>query len=125
MLSILQQTLSSFFHFLTARYFQQTPTPSLASRNMKNIVILGGSYGGISTAHRILKHAGKTALCKITLVSPNTHFYWSMAAARGLVPGQITDEELFRPFAEGFKRYPVSIFSLLVFLPFSSFVSFD
>jgi apoptosis-inducing factor 2 len=116
MLRFLQQSLSTIFHFITASYFQETPNLSLASRKMKNIVILGGSYAGISTAHRILKHAGKTAPFKITLVSPNTHFYWSMAAARGLVPGQISDEQLFRPIAEGFEQYPVRIFSLPLFL---------
>ncbi|KAE9365023.1 FAD/NAD(P)-binding domain-containing protein [Stipitochalara longipes BDJ] len=81
---------------------------------MKNIVILGGSYAGISTAHRILKHAGKTASFKITLVSPNTHFYWNMAAARGLVPGQISDDDLFRPIAEGFKQYSASHFEFIL-----------
>ncbi|PMD57853.1 FAD/NAD(P)-binding domain-containing protein [Hyaloscypha bicolor E] len=81
---------------------------------MKNIVILGGSYAGISTAHRLLKHVGKTAPFKITLVSPNTHFYWSMAAARGLVPGQISDEQLFRPIAEGFEQYPANQFKFVL-----------
>jgi apoptosis-inducing factor 2 len=122
MLRFLQQNLRIIFHFITANYFQETPNLSLASRKMKNIVILGGSYAGISTAHRLLKHVGKTAPFKITLVSPNTHFYWSMAAARGLVPGQISDEQLFRPIAEGFEQYPVRIFSFPLFLslPLSS-----
>jgi hypothetical protein len=111
MLHLFQQTLSTVFHFLTASYFQQIPDPSLASQNMKNIVILGGSFAGIGTAHRILKQAGKTAPFKIILVSPNTHFYWSMASARGLVPDQISDEQLFRPIIEGFKQYPVCTFS--------------
>jgi NADH dehydrogenase FAD-containing subunit len=74
---------------------------------MKNIVILGGSYAGISTAHRLLKQAGKTGNCKVILVTPNTHMYWSLASARGLVPGQLSDEQLFQPIADGFKKYPV------------------
>jgi hypothetical protein len=116
MLHLLQQTLSTFFHFLTANYFQQTARPSLDSRAMKKIVILGGSYAGISTAHRLLRRAGKTGNCKVILVTPNTHLYWSLASARGLVPGQLSDEQLFRPIADGFKQYPVctSIFIVLL-----------
>ena len=108
MLQLVQSTLSTIFHFLTASYFKQGPNPNLSPRAMNNIVILGGSFAGISTAHRVLKQAGKTAPFKITLVSPNTHFYWSMASTRGLVPGQISEEELFRPIADGFKQYPAS-----------------
>jgi NADH dehydrogenase FAD-containing subunit len=107
MFQLLQQTLSTIFHFLTAGYFQQTAIPSLDSRTMRNIVILGGSYAGINTAHRILKQAGKTGNFKVVLVTPNSHMYWSMASARGLVPGQLSDEQLFRPIAYGFKQYPV------------------
>ena len=107
MLHLLQQTLSTVFHFLTANYFQQTASPSLDSRTMKKIVILGGSYAGISTAHRLLRQAGKTGNCKVIMVTPNTHLYWSLASARGLVPGQLSDEQLFRPIADGFKQYPV------------------
>jgi hypothetical protein len=83
-----QQTLWTIFHFLTAHYFSQIQSPNLASYTMKNIVILGGSYSGISTAHRILKQGGKTEPFKITLVSPNTEFYWSMGSPRGIIPGQ-------------------------------------
>ena len=81
---------------------------------MKNIVILGGSYAGISTSHRLLKQSAKTGPFKITLVSPNTHFYWSMASARGLVPGQLTDEKLFQPIAAGFDQYPAGQFEFIL-----------
>ncbi|MCJ1328911.1 hypothetical protein MMC10_005588 [Thelotrema lepadinum] len=81
---------------------------------MKNIVILGGSYAGISTAHRILKQATKLGPFKITLVSPNTHFYWNMASPRGIVPGQITEEKLFLPIAPGFQRHPPGRFEFIL-----------
>ena len=116
MLHLLQQTLSTVFHFLTANYFQQTASPSLDSRTMKKIVILGGSYAGISTAHRLLRQAGKTGNCKVILVTPNTHMYWSLASARGLVPGQLSDEQLFRPIADGFKQYPVCTLASIILL---------
>lgn len=81
---------------------------------MKNIVILGGSYGGVSTAHRILKQAPGSASFKITLVSPNTHFYWNVASPRGIIPGQIEDEKLFQPISAGFDHYPAGRFEFIV-----------
>ncbi|KAF1845718.1 FAD/NAD(P)-binding domain-containing protein [Cucurbitaria berberidis CBS 394.84] len=80
---------------------------------MKNIVILGGSYAGVSTAHRILKNAAKVGSLKITLVSPNTHFYWNFASPRGMLPGQFTDEELFLPIATGFGKYSADEFAFI------------
>ncbi|KAK9350503.1 hypothetical protein V1523DRAFT_428982 [Lipomyces doorenjongii] len=82
---------------------------------MANIVILGGSFAGVSTAHRILKGAAKTgAPVKITLVSPNTHFYWNIAAPRAIIPGQLADEKYFQPIAAGFSQYKPSQFEFIV-----------
>lgn len=52
--------------------------------------------------------AGEAGPVKLTLVSPNTHMYWNLASPRGLIPGQLTDEELFQPIAPGLKRYTAS-----------------
>ncbi len=112
--SILQQTINIFFHFLAVNYFRRIEKPSLASQTMKHIVILGGSYAGISTAHRILKQAAKIGPLKITLVSPNTHFYWSMASPRGIVPGQLADGKLFQPIAAGFSKYSARQFEFIL-----------
>lgn len=81
---------------------------------MKNVVILGGSYAGVSTAHRILKQATNSTPFKITLVSPNTDFYWNMASPRGIIPGQIEDEKLFQPINAGFKQYPAGQFEFVL-----------
>jgi NADH dehydrogenase FAD-containing subunit len=81
---------------------------------MNNVIILGGSYSGISTAHRILKHTAKAGPFKITLISPNTHFYWNMASARGIIPGEFSDEQLFRPIAPGFTQYPDPQFEFIL-----------
>jgi apoptosis-inducing factor 2 len=81
---------------------------------MKNIVILGGSYAGIAAAHQILKQSAKTVPMKVTLVTPNTHFYWSIAAPRGLVPNQFTDDQLFQPIADGFTQYPAEKFQFIL-----------
>lgn len=102
------KALTTIFHLLTAHYFHQLPDSHSvpAAKSMKDIVILGGSYGALGTAHRILKQRTKTTEpFKITLVAPNTHLYWNMASPRGLIPGQFTDDQLFRPIAEGFKKY--------------------
>lgn len=113
MVSILE-IAQSLFHFLTGYYFKPLSDSGLASQAMTHIIILGGGYAGVSTAHRILKHAAKTGPFKITLVSQNTDFYWSMAAPRGLVPGQFPDEKLFQPIVPGFKQYSAQKFEFIL-----------
>ncbi|RFU35494.1 hypothetical protein B7463_g854, partial [Scytalidium lignicola] len=109
-----QQVIKTTFHFLTGYHFQQIQDPIVASRTMKNIVILGGSYAGITAAHGLLKQVAKIGSFKITLVSPNTHHYGNMASARGIVPEQFADETLFQPIAPGFAKYPSSQFEFIV-----------
>lgn len=99
--------LTSVFHRFTAYCFQETPCPeSFDSQAMKNILILGGACGSVTTAHRIFHGAAKggSAPFKITIVAPNTHFYWNLAAPRGAV-GVYGDEKLFSAIAPAFKQY--------------------
>ena len=112
--SNLQQVINIFFHFLTVNYFRRIDDTKFRSQTMKHIVILGGSYAGVSTAHRILKQAAKIGPLKITLVSPNTDFYWSMASPRGIVPGQLADGKLFQPIAAGFSKYSARQFEFIL-----------
>ncbi|KAF4997639.1 hypothetical protein FGRMN_3671 [Fusarium graminum] len=77
------------------------------SRKEMHIVIIGGSYAGVKTAHRFLKsvqnkHVG---LYKVTMISRDTHLYWNIAGPRAIVPGTIPDEKLFMEIAPGFSRY--------------------
>ena len=81
---------------------------------MKNIVILGSSFAGVSTAHRLLKQAPKTGDVKVTLVGPNTHIFWNLAAPRAIVPGQFSDEKIFGAIAPGFKQYTADRFEFLL-----------
>lgn len=99
--------LGETFHIFTANYFRQPQLPDLSSQKMKNIVIVGGGFAGVSTAHRFLKNVEKstTAPYKVTLVSRDSHFFWNIAAPRGIIPGQIDDEKLFQPIAQGFAKY--------------------
>lgn len=81
---------------------------------MKNIVILGSSFAGVSTAHRLLKQAPKTGDVKIILVGPNTHIFWNLAGPRAIVPGQFSDDKLFGAIAPGFKQYTADRFEFLL-----------
>ena len=113
--STFQRTISPIFHFLTGNYFLQMTNTNLTTRTMTNIVILGASFAGLSTAHRILKQAAKAGvLVKITLLSPNTDFYWNIAAPRALVPGQLSDDRVFQPISTGFRKYTPSQFEFIV-----------
>jgi apoptosis-inducing factor 2 len=76
-----------------------------------DIVIIGASFGGLATAHRLflkvlptLKHT-KVAY-KITIISPNTQFYWNCGAPRTLVnPERLPFEKVFLDIAPGFAQY--------------------
>jgi NADH dehydrogenase FAD-containing subunit len=75
---------------------------------MTNIVIVGGSFSAVGTAHRIFQKAAKTPSMppfKITLVSRDSHFYWNLAATRATVQGKISDDEIFHSIAGGFAHY--------------------
>ena len=110
---LLHQAAATVIQFLRGNYLESTQSLSPKSHEMKNIVILGGSYAGISTAHRILKQA-KTSSFKISLVSPNTHLYWNVASPRGILPGQLADDRLFLPIASGFARHSSDRFELIL-----------
>jgi len=81
----------------------------------KTVVVLGGSFAGIATAQRLLKNTlPKVPDLKVILVSPNTHFYWSVAAPRAVLPnGFKSDDEIFQPIAPNFAKYPKSSFTLV------------
>ncbi|KAJ0421546.1 putative apoptosis-inducing factor [Aspergillus carlsbadensis] len=84
---------------------------------MKNIVILGASYAGLSTAHQILKQSTKSASSpvKITLISRDTHLYWNIAAPRAVASAkEVPDEKIFVPIAEGFRRYSQKQFEFVL-----------
>jgi NADH dehydrogenase FAD-containing subunit len=81
---------------------------------MKHILILGGSYAGVSTTHRLLKQASKVEPFKITIVSPNTHFYWNIAAPRAIIPGKIADTTISHPVEEGFSQYSTDVFEFVL-----------
>ena len=91
------------------------------SSQTHEIVILGGSFAGIGSAHYLLRHTipALTALnpkqrYHVTLVSPSTHFFWKICAPRVLISSDmIPFEKAFLPIEEEFSKYDPSQFSFL------------
>jgi len=81
----------------------------------KTVVILGAGWAGLPLAHKLLKYTlPKIKDLKVILVSPNTHFYWNLAAVRGVIPGAFTDDQLFLPIQTGFEKYPEGCFQFIL-----------
>src|SRR6201996_1948771 len=90
----------------------------MPSREYANIVVLGGSYAGLTVAHRLLKstikelRTTKSSLrYRVLLISPSTHLYWNIGAPRAICgKGLVPTSSTFMPFLDGFKRYPEAQF---------------
>ncbi|KFY98647.1 hypothetical protein V500_01586 [Pseudogymnoascus sp. VKM F-4518 (FW-2643)] len=89
---------------------------------MHNIVILGGNFSGVPTAHYLLRHVlpnlnranSDNPKYVVTLISPSDHTFFKVAAPRALLSA---DKSLYdKPFASipsGFKNYDSSVFSFI------------
>ncbi|AEO62774.1 f1a5a737-845c-471b-8a49-d32be81bea2e [Thermothielavioides terrestris] len=80
----------------------------------QTVVILGAGWAGLPLAHKLLKYTRPKTDLKVVLVTPNSNFFWNVAATRGLIPGEIPDGKLFLPIAPGFNRYPAGAFELVL-----------
>ena len=80
----------------------------------KTVVILGAGWAGLPLAHKLLKYTQPKKDIKVILVTPSTHFFWNVAATRGLIPGEIPDQSMFIPIAPGFERYLKGSFELVL-----------
>lgn len=81
----------------------------------KTVVILGAGWAGLPLAHKLLKYTlPKCPQLKVVLVTPNSHFFWNVAAARAVIPGEIPNDQLFLPIELGFKQYSSSNFTLML-----------
>ncbi|KAL2143999.1 hypothetical protein VTI28DRAFT_9751 [Corynascus sepedonium] len=78
----------------------------------KTVLILGGSFGGLHVAHALLKKNIKDV--KVILVSKNSHFFWNLASVRAIIPGQIKDEDIFKPLESALSRYPAESWELVI-----------
>ncbi|CAD0113376.1 unnamed protein product [Aureobasidium uvarum] len=87
--------------------------------NTRNIVILGGSYAGLSVAHYFLKHI-LPSLPKtfkdyhVYLIDPSTHFYHRVAAPRASVSFDLMPiTKTFYDISNNFKGYKPEDFTFL------------
>ncbi|PVI03403.1 FAD/NAD(P)-binding domain-containing protein [Periconia macrospinosa] len=81
----------------------------------RNIVILGGSYGGISTAHYALKHTINTLpekeLYQVVLISASSQAMSRPACPRALISDDMFPQnKLFVDVPSHFSQYPESSF---------------
>lgn len=81
------------------------------SEAIKTIVILGGSYGGISTAHYVLKHAiprlPNPESYQVAIVSPSSQILCRPACPRALIADHFfPQEKLFVSIPKMFEQYP-------------------
>ncbi|KAF2800365.1 FAD/NAD(P)-binding domain-containing protein [Melanomma pulvis-pyrius CBS 109.77] len=91
------------------------------SRQPLNIVVLGGSYAGLSVAHHFLDNiihqlsSFKGApTYRVVLISPSTHLYWNICAPRALVSPNLVDlEDAFVPIEPAFSRHPFNEFEFI------------
>lgn len=82
---------------------------------MHNIVILGGNFAGLSTAHYLLRHVlpllndstkSEKPAYKVTFVSPSSHTFFNIAAPRALISAEVVSlDKSFFSIAEGFSQY--------------------
>ncbi|KAL8798910.1 MAG: hypothetical protein Q9182_006282 [Xanthomendoza sp. 2 TL-2023] len=86
-----------------------------------NIVVIGGSYAGLGTAHYLLKHTipalekANDTRYKLILISATTHFYHKVGAPRFLAsPDLIPLSKAFLPIADGFRDYDADHFELVI-----------
>ncbi|CZR60611.1 uncharacterized protein PAC_10507 [Phialocephala subalpina] len=85
------------------------------SPSQKNIVVLGGSYGGVSTAHYLLKHAFPQLPDKesyqVIVVSASSEAICRPACPRALISDDLLDQKkLFVNVAKQFEQYPKGSF---------------
>jgi apoptosis-inducing factor 2 len=89
---------------------------------MHNIVILGGNFAGVSTAHYLLRHVlpslnsttGDRSEYKVTLISPSDHTFYKIGAPRALVSAEIVPlDKSFASIPDAFSDYKTSEFSFI------------
>ncbi|KAB8303906.1 hypothetical protein EYC80_005269 [Monilinia laxa] len=94
---------------------------SNSNSNSHEVVILGGNFGGVNAVHHLLRQTlpqlhqlDQSKSYHVTLVTPNTSFFFKIASPRALVNSTlIPHEKIFRPLSEAFSKYDSSQFELI------------
>ena len=84
----------------------------------RNIVVIGGSYGGLSIAHHVLKHTlpslPEKALYDVVLISASSQVMCRPACPRAMISDSMFNQEkLFVNIPEQFKQYPANSFKFV------------
>ncbi|KAL9088875.1 MAG: hypothetical protein Q9159_002838 [Coniocarpon cinnabarinum] len=95
--------------------FDQPPSPAqtpAVPTNVRNIVILGAGFAGLSAAHYFMRHiypslkSDQSFSYRLVLIDQSTHFWWHISAPRALVSTKLMQhDKVFFPLADGFKQY--------------------
>ncbi|OBT52988.1 hypothetical protein VE04_08313 [Pseudogymnoascus sp. 24MN13] len=85
---------------------------------MHNIVILGGNWAGVSTAHYLLRHVlpllrNEKSQYTVTLVSPSTQTFFNVGAPRALVSEKVANAKPFASILDAFSEYKSSEFTFI------------
>jgi NADH dehydrogenase FAD-containing subunit len=88
----------------------QNPTVALRPEK-KNILIIGASFAGVSTAHYLLKHVipklPSPSIYQIILIGPSAHAMCRQACPRALISDKFFDQDkLFVDIQKQFRQYP-------------------
>jgi NADH dehydrogenase FAD-containing subunit len=91
------------------------------SSNNHEIIVLGGNMGGVNVVHNLLrstiptlKRLDPSKSYHVTLVTPNTDFFFKIGSPRALINATaLPYSKLFRPLSEAFSQYDASQFNLL------------
>ena len=86
----------------------------MADSKTHEIVVLGANFSGAGISHYLLRHTipalqklDSTRAYHITVVSPNTDWFFKPATPRVLIaPALIPEEKVWRSLSDVFKRYP-------------------
>jgi NADH dehydrogenase FAD-containing subunit len=91
------------------------------SQQPLNILVVGGSYAGLSVArhfldniiHQLSTFEGAPTY-RVILISPSTHLYWNMCAPRALVSPNLIDlEDIFVPIVSSFSQHSCDKFTFV------------
>lgn len=83
----------------------------MSEKTIRNVVIIGAGYGGLSAAHYFMKHiypalkkGGNTY--RLHIVDQSTHFWWHLTAVRAMVKTDLMPHsKTFVPIKNGFEQY--------------------
>jgi NADH dehydrogenase FAD-containing subunit len=102
----------------TATFISNYTSINIVKMTQRNIVILGGSYSGISTAHYLLKHAIPQLLDKtsylVVIVSTSSQAICRPACPRALISDDMfAQEQLFVSIPDSFEQYAEGSFRFI------------